>query len=287
MKTKMQILLLTMFMFSMSYSQDSDREIKLIIRGDDIGCSHAANIGCIDSYKNGIMRSVEIMPVCPWFPEAVKLLNENIGLDVGIHLALTSEWENYKWSPLTHAPSLVDENGYFFPMVWQREDFPPKTSLQKSDWQLDEIERELRAQIELVIKHLPHASHMGGHMGFAGLDPQIGELMTNLAKEYNLEVDFEKHNVQRFEGWGKAESLKQRINNFVKNLNNLEPGTYIFVEHPAIDTPEMRSISHKGYENVAIDRDWVTKVFTSKKVKKAIKKKGIKLISYKDLKDNE
>ncbi len=61
------------------------------------------------------MQSVEIMPVCPWFPEAVKLLNENPGLDVGIHLALTSEWENYKWGPVTHAPNLVDENGYFSP----------------------------------------------------------------------------------------------------------------------------------------------------------------------------
>ncbi len=286
MKKNLLALVLPLIMFSLCFSQNSDKEIKLLIRGDDIGSSHAANIGCINSYKNGIMQSVEIMPVCPWFPEAVKLLNENPGLDVGIHLALTSEWENLKWGPLTHAPNLVDENGYFFPMVWQREDFPPKTSLQKSDWKLDEIERELRAQIEMVIKHVPHVSHMGGHMGFAGLDPRIGDLMNELSKEYNLEVNFEKHNVKRFEGWGQAKSLKERINNFVKNLNKLEPGTYIFIDHPAVETPEMQAISHKGYENVAIDRDWVTKVFTSKKVKKAIRKKGIKLISYKDLKDN-
>jgi len=46
----------------------------------------------------------------------VKLLSENPGLDVGIHLVLTSEWANMKWRPLTHAPSLVDADGYFFPM---------------------------------------------------------------------------------------------------------------------------------------------------------------------------
>ncbi|HWS00174.1 MAG TPA: ChbG/HpnK family deacetylase, partial [Prolixibacteraceae bacterium] len=51
-------------------------EIKLLIRGDDIGSSHTANVACIESYKNGIMRSVELMVPGPWFPEAVRLLNE-------------------------------------------------------------------------------------------------------------------------------------------------------------------------------------------------------------------
>ena len=41
-------------------------EIKLIIRGDDIGSSHTANIACIQSYRQGIMRSTEVMVPCPW-----------------------------------------------------------------------------------------------------------------------------------------------------------------------------------------------------------------------------
>ena len=49
-----------------------DRSIRLIVRGDDIGSSHAANVACIRSYKKGIMTSVEIMVPCGWFPEAVK-----------------------------------------------------------------------------------------------------------------------------------------------------------------------------------------------------------------------
>ena len=40
-----------------------------------------------------------------------------------------------------------------------------------------DIEKELRAQIELALKHLPWISHMGGHMGFASFDGKIGELM--------------------------------------------------------------------------------------------------------------
>ncbi len=67
-------------------------------------------------------------------------------------------------------------------------------------------------------------------------------------------------------------------------LEGLKPGTYLFVEHPGLNTPEMRAIGHKGYYNVAQDRDAVTEIFTSPKVKKVIDRLGIKLISYKDLK---
>jgi predicted glycoside hydrolase/deacetylase ChbG (UPF0249 family) len=119
---------------------NSGEEVYLIVRGDDIGFSHAANVGCIESYKNGIMRTVELMPACPWFPEAVKMLKEVPGLDVGIHLALTSEWSNMKWRPLTNAPSITNEDGYFYPMVWKNESFPPNSSIEEADWKIEEIE---------------------------------------------------------------------------------------------------------------------------------------------------
>jgi len=249
-----------------------------------MGSSHAANLACIDSYQNGVMRTVELMPVTPWFPEAVELLKANPGLDVGIHLALTSEWTNMKWRPLTDVPSLVDEDGYFFPMVWPNDNFSPNSSIKESDWKLKEIEKELRAQIELSLKHLPEISHMGGHMGFAGLDPKIGDLMQQLAKEYDLHIDMSVKNVQYLRAWNRDFPVEERINVFCEKLNELKPGYYIFVDHPSYDVAEMQTIGHPGYEDVALDREWVTRVFTSERVKKTIEEAGIKLISYKDLK---
>ena len=87
----------------------------LVIRADDMGSFHAANVACVDGYLNGIETSVEVMAVTPWFPEAVKMLESNPTLDVGLHLVLTSEWDHIKWRPLTHCPSLTDNNGYFLP----------------------------------------------------------------------------------------------------------------------------------------------------------------------------
>ncbi|MGC9343938.1 MAG: ChbG/HpnK family deacetylase, partial [Bacteroidales bacterium] len=148
----MKTLLISLLFFSLPIwvSCQTDNQIRLLVRGDDIGSFHAANIGCIESYKNGIMQSVEIMVPCPWYPEAVKLLNENPGLDVGVHLVMTSEWENMKWRPLTGISSFTDDQGYFFPMVWPNENFPPGESLRESDWHIDDVESELRAQIEVA-----------------------------------------------------------------------------------------------------------------------------------------
>jgi predicted glycoside hydrolase/deacetylase ChbG (UPF0249 family) len=284
--TKIFVPLLIIFLLPLvvsSQKRNPEKEVYLLVRGDDIGSSHAANVGCISSYQNGIMQSVELMPPCPWFPEAVNMLKENPDLDVGIHLALTSEWENIKWGPLTEAPSITDEDGYFYPMVWKRDDFPPNTSIQEANWDIKEIERELRAQIELALKHIPWASHANIHMGAASLDPEIRKVADKLIKEYDLDIDMESYQFRRFEGWGDARTLAERIDNFAAALDRLEPGYYLFVEHPAVNSPEMQAIWHTGYENVAIDREWVTRVFTSEKVRQTIIKKGIHLISYKDL----
>jgi predicted glycoside hydrolase/deacetylase ChbG (UPF0249 family) len=263
---------------------EQNKGINLIVRGDDIGSCHAANVACIRSYKDGIMTSVELMVPCSWFPEAVKMLNENPGLDVGIHLTLTSEWENYKWRPLTHAPSLTDSDGYFYPTIWQRNNMPAGTALKEADWKIEEIEKELRAQIEFGMEKVPHVSHFTFHMGCASWDPEVKKLCDKLTREYGFYIEFPKSGVRGIGRFGDAKTAEERINKFVELLEKLKPGTYMFVEHPGLDNAEMRAIGHEGYEDVAEDRDAVTEVFTSEKVKKAVKRLGINLISYADLK---
>ena len=66
-------------------------------------------------------------------------------------------------------------------------------------------------------------------------------------------------------------------------LDDLQPGqTYMFLDHPGFDTPELRAIHHIGYETVAADRQGVTDLFTSEVIKAALKKRNIQVISYKD-----
>ncbi len=273
------------FFIAISACTQPDKEIRLLVRGDDIGSFHAANIGCIKSYKEGIMRSVEIMVPCPWYPEAVQMLNDNPGLDVGIHLVMTSEWENMKWRPLTGYSSITDEKGYYFPMVWPNDNYPPEKTFRESNWTIEDVEKELRAQIELAKRDIKNLSHISTHMGFQSADPAIEDLVKSLAKEYGLYIDMESIKIKRLNfKRDKEASFESQEKAFAQSLKDLDPGTYLFIEHPALNTPEMETIGHRGNKGVGYEREGVTRIFTSEIVKKAIQDKNIRLISYQDLK---
>ena len=58
-----------------------------------MGAAHGINVATIDAYKRGVLTTTNVIVPGPWFLEAARLLKENPGLDVGVHLALTSEWD--------------------------------------------------------------------------------------------------------------------------------------------------------------------------------------------------
>lgn len=256
---------------------------RLIVRGDDMGAAHAINEAIIKCHKDGIQTSIEVIVPSPWFPEAVKMLKENPGVDVGVHLALTSEWDNVKWRPLSEAVSLRDPEGYFFPMIHPNKNYPNR-ALAQNHWQLSDVEKELRAQIEMALKYLPGVSHLSSHMGCTGLSNETIALLKKLRVEYRLDIEPAEMGVKNVGLRGPRATSQEKIEGFLQMLETLEVDkTYMFVEHPGLDTPEMRAISHIGYENVAVDRQGVTDAWTSPKVRQAIKDKGIQLIGYRDL----
>lgn len=257
---------------------------RLIVRGDDMGYAHAGNEAIMKTYHEGIMTSVEVIVPSPWFPEAVRMLADVPDLDVGIHLALSSEWDNMKWQPLTPAPSLRDADGYFYPMIFPNENYPGQ-ALVENAWTLEDIEQEFRAQIELGLKKIPRISHVSGHMGCTWISDEVQVLVKDLAVEYGLDIMPQELDVTGVSYEGPHETPEEKIESFLRMLESLEAGkTYLFVEHPGFDTAELRAIHHVGYEEVAQDRQGVTDMWTDARVKDFIDARGIQLISYKDLK---
>lgn len=257
----------------------------LAVRIDDMGALHSVNAASIDTYRNGIAKSVEVMPVCAWFPEAVKMLKENPWLDVGVHLTITSEWDNVKWRPLTHCPSLVDEDGYFYPMMGPSEAYPGQ-SVKEHEAQIDirEVEKEFRAQIELALKYIPQVTHLTGHMGSTGFNKEVTALVQRLSEEYGLpSIDrvgaAEEYDFQYIGYDGPSGTSEEKIASFIKALDKMEKGKrYLFLDHPAYNDSEMATVHHIGYENVAVDRQGVTDLLKSPEVKKAIEERGIKVV---------
>ena len=249
---------------------------KLIVRMDDTGGAHSMNAAIMKCFEDGIGTDTEILAVGPWFLEAARLCNEHPGLDVGIHLAITSEWQQYKWRPITHCPSLCDEDGYL------------KASLSfgdNSSYDLAEVESELRAQIELALKYVKNVSHLSDHMMFTFV-PGLGDIVKKLSKEYGLRyqggpddsaIGLESLGmIMRKDGKPRSEMLLEAI-------KQMEPGkTYWTIEHPAFDDAEMSGMFTRPGENVGADRQDVTDAFMSPEIMKYIKEKGIELTTFAD-----
>lgn len=248
--------------------------IRLIARADDMGVAQAINEGCIQAFQDGIVRSVELVVPGPWFLDAVRLLKDNPDIDVGVHLTLTSEWDQMKWRPLSNAPSLVDADGYFRPTT---------EALITNKMNLPEVERELRAQIETAQKHLGagRITHLSAHMGTAVATPQLKAITDKLARQYKLRTDDDVKRAGKFGDHTMAADLRERA--LVKVLEDLTPGDWLIAEHPGFDTPELGGLSHASYENVASDRSNVRRAFIAEPVRKMVKRRGIKLIGYGDL----
>ena len=271
------------FVLTLLALQPAPAEIRLIVKGDDMAAGHGINVATIDAYKRGVLTTTNVIVPGPWFPEAVRLLKENPGLDVGVHLALTSEWENVKWRPLTHAPSIVDPDGYFFPIVQPRSGFAAGTSIKESGWKIDEIERELRAQLDMAKRHLPQATYTWAHMGFTSLSPEVLSLVARLSKEYGLVVPSDLGIQWLSRVYESKDSGVTKAEKLAAKLETLGPGLWEHIDHAGTDDLEMRAFGHPGYEWVAADRSAVLEAWTSPKVREVITRRGIKLTNYREL----
>ncbi|MEO1026472.1 MAG: ChbG/HpnK family deacetylase [Pseudomonadota bacterium] len=261
------------------------RKAQLLVRADDAGSSWSSNVGCLRACTEGIARSVEVMMPCAWTSHAAEILNNHPEVDVGIHLTLTSEWDAVKWRPLTHANSLTDESGNFLPLLTPR-DGDGRHCLTDANWSLDEVANEFRAQIALGIAKFRNASHVSSHMlrHFKDFDARLGEIISDFCKEFGLKDDAFGHGLPRIEGYPKfPRDTDQRIEAFTQQLEELEAGTYIFIDHPAVASPELDAAGHDGYEDVAEDRVTCFETLTSPVLRERIEQLGIALISYRDV----
>lgn len=279
----MRFLSLALGLATLLLQPAAPEEIRLIVKGDDMGAAHGINVGTIDAYRAGILRTTNVIVPGPWFLEAATLLRENPGLDVGVHLAITSEWDAVKWRPLTAAPSIVDADGYFWPLVAPRPGSPPNTSIKEAPWKLAEIDRELRAQLDAAKKHLPQATYTWYHMGFTSLAPEVGDLAAKLTREYGLlqPMDLGVKSIGRV--YESTDSGAVRADKLAARLESLEPGLWLHIDHGSTDDPEMRAIGHRGYEHVAADRSANVEMWKSPKVREVVERRRIRLTNYREL----
>lgn len=258
-------------------AQSKAKQVNVIFRADDMGMSHAANLGCLEAYQKGIVRSVEVMVPCPWFPEAAEMLADNKGLDAGLHLTLNSEWKTFRWRALTYGPSLMDEEGNFYRGFTQPDDEKQLVN----DWKLPEVEKELRAQIELGLKKIPHLTHFSDHMFFSR-EPAIQELLVRLSEEYQLFYENSRAGLAYAPKVKNNDLSEEGIMDAMKHrVANLKPGNWIIITHPSAGTEEAHAI-RGSKDDIGYKRNLSRKMLTSPELVKYCQER-VNLVAYKDV----
>jgi predicted glycoside hydrolase/deacetylase ChbG (UPF0249 family) len=254
----------------------------LIMTCVDLGFTHSANVAVYESVRDGVATSASLMVPCPWARDAAALYR---GEDIGVHLTLNAEWENYRWGPITYAPSLLDGDGGFPRTVedaWDHAD-------------LDEVRRECRAQIERAIVWGFDVSHLASHLGALCLRPEFFDVYLELALDFGLPLrlggdehlaGFPFRKLAAEEGAvfpdhvveGAPGSRRQ----VERALFELQPGVTELCLHPAIDTDELRAACPGDWagrveDHAALSRD--------PSLRDLVHRSGAVLVTWRDLRE--
>lgn len=221
---------------------------------------------------------------------------------MGVHLTLTCEWDAYRWGPLsTQGPEsgLLDAEGYLHRTsgaVWEHAS-------------LEEVRREIEAQLERVLRAGIDATHVDTHMGALahprfldayvevglsrGIPPMVKRFSELEARAFGLDraVAGESARVAaRLEAEGApvfdavvglpTDDPSDRIETAKQVFDALPPGLSLFILHPAADTPELRAIAPDWRGRVA---DY--EAFASPELLAYVRESGIRVTGYRELRD--
>lgn len=273
-----------------------------IVHCDDIGMCQAANEGAFEALANGPATCGSVMVPCPWFRDAAERAHANPELDLGVHLTLNAEWPRYRWGPVTGAsavPSLVDDQGYL-----------PRTSAQVlARARPEEVEIELRGQLERALASGIDVTHLDAHMGTAILPPFV-ESYARLAREYRLpvlavrpdreelarlgaeetaelyhrEIDgLEAEGIPILDGLDADSLVFERGGGEAHNaarLAGLQRGVTYLICHPARDGPELAAITSD-----APMRDFERRFYGGEAGRRAFEEQGVRCIGMRPLRD--
>ena len=255
----------------------------LIINCDDLGSSRSANVAIYSALRHGLATSATLMVPCPWARDAAAAYR---GEDVGVHLTLNSEWETYRWGPITHSPSLLDGDGGFprtIQDVWDHAD-------------LEEVRKECRAQIERAIFWGFDVSHLDSHMGTLQLRPEFFDVYLELAAEFRLPLRMAGASAESVVGFPfrrlAAEEGVVSTDWFVythvgsrrtveRTLLDLRPGVTEIYFHPAVDTDELRA-SHPDWPGRVEDHASLCEDPT---LRDMVERSGAKLMGFRELRE--
>ncbi len=245
----------------------------LIIHADDLAIAHSEDAASLEALDKGYVTSASIIVPGPWLTEVADYAKAHPDADLGLHLALTSEWKTFRWGSVESkdkVPSLLDPAGALWPLT---EDVRQKAKPQ-------EVEREYRAQVQHALAVGIHPTHLDTHMGSALATPEIipGDplKLSALLSEKDVMVD-------SVTIVGPSVSANKWKDFYLDAIRNMKPGLNEIIVHLGHDDAEMQAVmvDHPDYGSVWRQRDF--DVVSSPEFKKALQDNHIVSVKWKDL----
>ncbi len=274
------LIVISLLVPAFAFDAGEDQKTYILLRLDDLGMCHSVNLAIAEVIESGLPISTSVMFACPWYQEAVDILKKHPETGVGIHLMLNAEWKNYRWGPVTGreaVPSLVDSNGYFF---------PSRSKLFANNPKMDEIEKELRAQIERAVNSGIRIDYIDYHMGAAVQTPELRELVKSLAHEYGLGMS--GYFGETYSNVTYHAGLGDKTDSLLAVVSRLKPGLNLQVVHVGLDTPEMQALldlNAFGLKQMSVHRYQELQSIMDPAFRRLLEEKNIVPITYKQLID--
>ncbi len=264
----------------------------LIIHADDFGMSHTVNRAISEALEKGWVQSASILVPCPWFPEAARWSKAHPDADLGIHLALNSEWNDFRWGPVSSkdkVPSLLDAQGYL----------PLDTPEVQQHAKMPEVETELRAQIDRAQAFGIHLTHLDAHMGTAVSTPDLFQVYLKMGDAYKLPELLVRPSEGQIPNGVVAPPEKVLVDQvlemepgvdaahwlewYEKTLAPLNPGVYQLIVHLGYDDDEMRGATWDHPDWGAAWRQQDLNLVKSPDFQKFLKDQGFVMVTWKEL----
>jgi len=278
----------------------SDRVV--IFHIDDIGFSHAANIGSFECLDGGVASCGSVIVPAPWFSDAASIIKQRPHYDIGVHLTLTAEYETYRWraiSSVNPSSGLLSSDRYLWKTSEEAvEHISPETA-----------EQEMRAQINLALQSGIDVTHIDSHMGTV-INPKFLPSYLSLAREYKIPAFLPRLNSEEISALGLGEfteiflnlitSLEEegfplvdqmiidtggeypdKIQYYCKRFKEIRPGLTHFLFHPAKMSSELQSITPDS----AKWRNQDYEAFIDPLIRQCVEELDLHVIGYRQIRD--
>jgi len=273
----------------------------ILLHCDDAGMCGEANIAVKNYFETGDIQSAAVMVPCPYAEDLIEWAKTQDSPDIGIHLTLTSEWKDYRWGPVSDpskVPGLIDPEGKMWRDV--RSVVAHATA--------EEVETEVRAQIDKVLAMGFTPTHIDTHMGTLYASIEYLKVFLKIANEYNIPANaidlsdpriaegfknegypitvevvellnqYSLPKLDNFSSVPDGTSYENKRDNFFALLNYLEPGLTEIIFHPSVESDNLKSITNSWQQRV-----WEAQLFSDPVVKKFFEDNGIIITTWKEI----